>query len=187
MKWSNCQPSSVRGAHLAGPRAAITNRTMMTTLQTFAPARIRAFASALIARPLTMVIVTSATPLRNFLDRPGRREAAVGAFRSKRDGEHCKRGGRGDKAKACHHHDRDERVSGAKRQNNHLSATRHLPGGAQNGGDGRASSFIDIGGCTISGQRCWKLDTRGHSKTMVAARPQHMQRVFITSRMVRHG
>jgi len=70
----------------------------------------------------------------------------VAVIRSKRDGEHCKRGGRSNKAKACHHHDRDERVSGAKRQNNHLSATRHLPGGAQNGGDGRASSSIDIGG-----------------------------------------
>jgi antitoxin HigA-1 len=28
-KWSICQSSSVRGAHLAGPRAAITSRTMM--------------------------------------------------------------------------------------------------------------------------------------------------------------
>jgi hypothetical protein len=41
---------------------------------------------------------------------------------------------------------------------------RHLLDGAQNDGDGRASGSIDIGGCTVSGQRCWKLDT---------ARPQH--------------
>jgi hypothetical protein len=40
----------------------------------------------------------------------------LAVIRSERDGEHCKRGGRSDKPKACHHHDRDERVSGAKRQ-----------------------------------------------------------------------
>ena len=57
----------------------------MTPLQIFAPVRNRDFNSALIARPLTMVIVTSATPLRNFLDRPGRRQAA---------GRHCGSGQR---------------------------------------------------------------------------------------------
>src|SRR5262249_61013225 len=68
----------VLGAPLAGPGAAITSRTMMSRLQTFAVVRNRAFASALIARSLTMFIVTSATPLRNFFDRPGRRKAAGG-------------------------------------------------------------------------------------------------------------
>lgn len=56
---------------------------------------------------------------------------------------------------------------------------RHLLDGAQNDGDGRANSSIDVGGCTVSGQRCCKVDTRGHSTTIVAAMPQHMQRVFI--------
>jgi hypothetical protein len=60
---------------------------------------------------------------------------------------------------------------------------RHLPDGAQIDGDGGASSSIDIGGCTVSGQRCWKLDTRGHSTKMAAARPQHMKRIFIRSRI----
>jgi hypothetical protein len=64
---------------------------------------------------------------------------------------------------------------------------RHLLDGAQNDGDGRANSSIDVGGCTVCGQRCCKVDTRGHSTTIVAAMPQHMQRVFIRSRMVRHG
>jgi hypothetical protein len=40
----------------------------------------------------------------------------LAVIRSKRDGEHCKRDRRSDKPQACHHHDRDERVSGAKRQ-----------------------------------------------------------------------
>jgi hypothetical protein len=56
---------------------------------------------------------------------------------------------------------------------------RHLLDGAQNDGDGRANSSIDVGGCTVSGQRCCKVDTRGHSTTIVAAMSQHMQRVFI--------
>src|SRR5262249_49432208 len=51
MKWSNCQPSSVRGAHLAGPRAATKSRIIMTPLQIFAPVRNRDFSSALIATP----------------------------------------------------------------------------------------------------------------------------------------
>ena len=39
---------------------------------------------------------------------------------------------------------------------------------------------IDISGCAISGQRCWKVGERGHSRIVAAARLQHMQRVFIT-------
>ena len=101
----------------------------------------------------------------------------VAVTRSKRNGKRCKRGGPERKAQSL-------RVSGAKRQH-HLSATRHLPDGAQN--DGRVSSSVGTGGCIVSEQRCWKLDTRGHSRTMATARPQQMQRVFIRSRMVRHG
>jgi hypothetical protein len=55
---------------------------------------------------------------------------------------------------------------------------RHLPDGAQN--DGRTSSSIGIGGCAV--QR-WRLDTRGHSTTMAAAMLQHMQSIFIRSRV----
>src|SRR6516165_12059571 len=51
MKWSNCQPSSVRGDHWAGPRAATKSRIIMTPLQIFALARNRDFSSALIATP----------------------------------------------------------------------------------------------------------------------------------------
>jgi hypothetical protein len=51
---------------------------------------------------------------------------------------------------------------------------RHLPDGVQN--DGRASSSIGTGGCAVSGQRCWKLGTRGHSRTMTAARPEYRDR-----------
>jgi hypothetical protein len=40
----------------------------------------------------------------------------LAVIRSMRDGEHCKHDRRSDKPQACHHHDRDERVSGAKRQ-----------------------------------------------------------------------
>jgi len=57
---------------------------------------------------------------------------------------------------------------------------RHLPDDVQNDGDGRASSSIGIGGFTVSGQRCCKLGMRGHTSTMVAARPQHMKRIFIS-------
>ena len=53
--------------------------------------------------------------------------AKLPVIRSKRDGEHCKCNGGRDKPKACHHHDRDERVSGAKRQHNRFSTMRHLP------------------------------------------------------------
>src|SRR5450759_5864106 len=35
-KWSACQPSSVRGAQLAGLNAANTTRTIAATLQNFA-------------------------------------------------------------------------------------------------------------------------------------------------------
>jgi hypothetical protein len=38
IKWPVCQPSSVRGVQLAGPRAPMTRRTTIATLQTFAPA-----------------------------------------------------------------------------------------------------------------------------------------------------
>ena len=44
----------------------------------------------------------------------------LAVIRSKRDSEHCKRDRRSDKPQACHHHDRDERVSDAKRQHNRL-------------------------------------------------------------------
>jgi hypothetical protein len=36
----------------------------------------------------------------------------LAVIRSMRDGEHCKHDRRSDKPQACHHHDRDERVSG---------------------------------------------------------------------------
>jgi hypothetical protein len=56
----------------------------------------------------------------------------------------------------------------------------------ENDGGRIGSSIIDIGGCNASGQtRCSKLGTRGHSRTMAAARPQHMQRVFIRSKISR--
>src|SRR6516165_2108984 len=55
---------------------------------------------------------------------------------------------------------------------------------------GRSAAFFaalniskDIGGCTISGQRCWKFGGFGHSRMMAAAAPQHMQRIFIRSRV----
>src|SRR6516165_965755 len=47
MKWSNCQPSSVRGAHLAGPSAATKSRIIMTPLPIFAPVRNRDFNSGI--------------------------------------------------------------------------------------------------------------------------------------------
>jgi len=68
---------------------------------------------------------------------------------------------------------------------------RHLPGRTQN--DGRVVTFRtasnmskDVGGCIASGQRSLKLGGRGHSRMMAAAKLQHMQRVFIRSRVSQH-
>ena len=77
-KVVDCQPSSVRGAHLAGPSAAIPSRIRIAPPQTFAPARSRDFISALIA---ISPHARDSTAGENFAyvyfeDEPGRRSAA---------------------------------------------------------------------------------------------------------------
>jgi hypothetical protein len=75
MKWSNCQPSGVRGVQFSGPRAPITSKIMTAPLQAFAPARQQDFISARMADILSKSGIEispkhHATPLITVATRP---------------------------------------------------------------------------------------------------------------------